>query len=250
MRVHFAAPTPRFGRKNSRLPVGHQQRSPYYWWWQYLRRNADYLRCCDRGGKGSLAVLYADFGDVRNDNFHQWWTEGDRGVRLFAEQPLTVKFGELTSSDEWHSSWTTDAVMVVTVPLAVSKRRLKGAFAKLLEQRHKGHKSGRPSLAAMKESSTARYRLERNYTVSGLMTALAVYDLWVENQAKPKAERLTLWEIGKALNINKPAIKDAESSSSADRLTGRNVLGATVSRYVKQARVMIGNTASGKFPLL
>jgi phage portal protein BeeE len=74
--------------------------------------------------------------------------------------------------------------------------------------------------------------------------------LWVENQTKPKAERLTLREIGKALNINKSAIRDAESQSSADRLVGRNVLGATVSRYVKQARAMIENTAAGKFPLM
>jgi hypothetical protein len=105
-------------------------------------------------------------------------------------------------------------------------------------------------MAKLKEVSTARYKLEHNYTVSGLLTALAVYDLWVENQTKPKAERLTLWEIGRALNINKPAIRDAGSSSNADRLVGRNVLAATVSRYVKQARVMIENTAAGKFPLM
>jgi integrase len=39
-------------------------------------------------------------------------------------------------------------------------------------------------------------------------------------------------------------------NSAADRLVGRNVLGATVSRYVKQARAMIENTAAGKFPQL
>ena len=132
----------------------------------------------------------------------------------------------------------------------MSKRALKGSFAKLLDSRHTGNKSGRPSLAKLKTVSTARYKLEHNYTISGLMTALAVYDLWVENQTKPKAERLTLWEIGKELKINKGAIKDAESQSSADRLVGRNVLGATVSRYVKQARAMIESTAEGKFPLM
>jgi hypothetical protein len=105
-------------------------------------------------------------------------------------------------------------------------------------------------LAKLKTVSTARYKLEHNYTISGLLTTLAVYDLWVENQTKAKEERLTLWEIGKALNINKPAIKDAQSSFTADRLVGRNVLGATVSRYVKQAKSMIENAAAGKFPLM
>lgn len=215
-----------------------------------MRRNADYIACCESGGTGKLATLYADFGDVREDNFHKWWVEGDRGVNLFAEQPLAVKFGELDASADCQPQWDKERVMVVVVPLTMSKRALKGAFARLLESRHTGNKSGRPSLAKLKSVSTASYKLEHNYTVSGLMTALAVYDLWVENQTKPKAERLTLWEIGKALNINKAAIKDAESSSSADRLVGRNVLGATVSRYVKQARAMIENTSTGKFPLM
>lgn len=215
-----------------------------------MRRNADYIAYCEKGGKGKLAALYADFGDIREDNFHKWWTENQRGAELFAEQPLAVKFGELSTTADWQPHWDKNAVMVVAVPLSMSKRALKGAFARMLESRHTGKKSGRPSMAKLKEVSTARYKLEHNYTVSGLLTALAVYDLWVENQTKPKAERLTLWEIGKALNINKPAIRDAGSSSNADRLMGRNVLAATVSRYVKQARVMIENTAAGKFPLM
>ena len=250
MKRHFLAPSPRFGRVNNRLPLGYQQRSPYYWYWQYLRRNADYIACCEMGGKGKLAELYADFGDIREDNFHKWWTEKERGATLFAEQPLTVKFGELKQADEWQQHWDSGAVMVVAVPLSMSKRALKGAFAQLLDNRHTGSKSGRPSLAILKTVSTARYKLEHNYTISGLLTTLAVYDLWVENQTKPKAEKLALWEIGRALNINKKAITRAESKLAYERLDGRNVLGATVSRYVKQAKVMIENTAKGKFPVL
>jgi len=246
---HFLAPTPRFGRVNNRLPIGHQQRSPYYWWWQYLRRNAEYIECCEQGGFGELAALFEDFGDVREDNFHKWWTSG-KGFWLFSEQPLSVNFAELEAPQDWQPHWDKSEVMVLAIPLTMSKRRLKGAFAKLLDSRHTGNKSGRPSLAKLKDVSTAHYKLENNYTISGLMTTLAVYDMWVENQSKPKAERMTLWEIGKALNINKPAIKDAESKSSADRLVGRNVLAATVSRYLKQAKALIANTAKGKFPLM
>ena len=215
-----------------------------------MRRNEDYAACCERGGEGKLAELYADFGDVRNDNFHKWWIEGDRGVDLFSEQPLAVKFGELDAAADWQPHWHKAAVMVVAVPLSMSKRALKGAFAKLLDSRHTGNKSGRPSLSKLKDVSTARYQLEHNYTVSGLMTALAVYDLWEENKRKPKTEQLALWEIGKRANINKKAIKLAESEMAYERLEGRNVLAATVSRYVKQARAMIENTAVGKFPLM
>lgn len=213
-----------------------------------MRRNEDYLACCEKGGKGRLAGLYKDFGDVRGDDFHRWWTECGRGVYLFAEQPLSVNFAELDSPADWQQHWERESVMVLVVPLVVSKRRLKGAFAKILDSRHSGHKSGRPSMAKLKEHSTARYRLEQNYTIPSLTTTLAVFDLWKENQSKPKAERLTLWEIGRALKLNREAIKDAESKASVDRLVGRNVLAATVSRYVKQAKLLIANTAAGQFP--
>ena len=249
MKRHFLAPTPSFGRANSRLPISHQQRSPYYWWWQYLRRNPAYTSCCENAGEGKLRQLYADFGDVRADDFREWWTRDDRGAKLFAESPLTIKFGELEAVDDWQPHWSRSDVLVVAVPLTMSKRALRGSFAKLLDNRHKGTKSGRPSMAKAKEVSTARYKLERNYTISGLMTALAVYDLWLANQQKSKGEQITLWEIGKVLNINKPAIRDAESPLTADRLAGRNVLGATVSRYVRQAKTIIDNTSLGKFPL-
>jgi len=249
MARHFLAPHPLFGRPNKRLSVAYQQRSPYYWWWAYLRRSDDYLACCEAGGTGRLAALYADFGDVREDNFHKWWSEESRGVRLFAERPLAVKFGELESVADWQTDWKMQQVMVVAVPLNVSKRRLKGEFAALLDSRHTGHKSGRPSMDKLKETSTAKYKLERNYLVSALRITLSVYDLWLANQRGPKEGRLTLWEIGKELRLNSDAIKDAESASTHDRAVGRNVLGATVGRYVKQAKSMITNAEQGRFPL-
>jgi hypothetical protein len=223
--------------------------SPYYWWWQYLRRNADYIACCEKGGKGKLAKLYADFGDVRDDNFHKWWTTDERGAVLFGEQPLTAKFAELNSASDWQPNWDKDAVMVISIPLAMSKRRLKSEFSKLLDMRHSGHKPGRPSLTNMKAVSTAKYKIERNYTINNLMTALEVYDLWNANQSKPKNERLTLWEIGKSLNLNKNYNADAISANSADRLIGRNILGATTGRYIRQAKSIISNTSLGKFPM-
>ena len=245
-KAHFLAPTPRFGRQNNRLPVGHQQRSPYYWWWAYLRRNNTYLECCENGGKGPLSALYSDFGDVRDDDFHKWWTSGHRGALLFAEPPLETHLTELTQPSEWNPAWAEDDVMVIAVPLRVSKRSLIQAFRKALDQRHIG-KRGRPSISRMR--SRAKYELERNYTIQNLQTALAVYDVWLENSTKPKAERLVLWEIAKQLGINRAAIKQAESNLRGEKYIGRNTLAATISRYVKQAKETIKNTSSGRFPL-
>lgn len=104
-------------------------------------------------------------------------------------------------------------------------------------------------MSKLKDISTARYALERNYTINNLMTMLAVYDEWLANSQLPKSQQVALWEIAAKLKINKLAINDAQSAAKEDRHIGRNTLAATVSRYVRQAKAVIANTAEGKFPL-
>ena len=212
-----------------------------------MRRNQDYLGCCANNGKGRLADLYKDFGDVRDKKFRVWWQEDRRGARLFGEQQLEVKFKEMESSAEWGADWTKDKVMVVAFPLVVGKRTLMGDIRKLLDTRHTG-KQGRPALA--KVESTAKYKLSRNYTTANLETALNVYDLWVANNAKPKAEQIKQWEIGVELKLNKLAIKDAKSTLKQDRAVGRNLLGAMVKRYLNQAQKTIKSLEVSVFPVI
>ena len=212
-----------------------------------MKRNEDYLACCVNGGQGRLAHLYADFGDVRDKEFRVWWQEDRRGARLFGEQQLEVRFHELDGPTDWQPEWTKDKVMVVAFPLVVSKRKLIGEIRKLLDQRHSG-KQGRPALGRVE--STAKYKLSRNYTTANLETALNVYDLWVENNAKPKPDQIKQWEIGVALKLNKLAIKDAYSGLKHDRAVGRNVLGALVKRYLTQAQKTIKSLEDGVFPVI
>ncbi len=247
MKVHFSAPYPKFGTKNARLTIGHQEKSPYYWWWQYLRRNEDYLKCCEKEGKGRLSTLYADFGDVRDNDFHKWWTKEQRGACLFGEQPLSIQFMEVKSPDQWQDTWTPEKVMVVAFPLAKSKRKLMGHIKWLLDKRHPG-RMGRPALAKLE--STARYRLARNYTIANLQTSLAVYDLWLANQIKHSGKKMALWEIGKQLNLNAKAAKQAEARLASDRAVGRNHLSALVKRYLNDAVANIESVAGGVFPAL
>jgi hypothetical protein len=245
-KTHFLAPHPLFGRVNNRLADTFQKRSPYYWWWAYLRRSKAYIHCCTEGGGGPLANLYADFGDVRDADFHKWWTTGQRGANLFAEQRLEAVFGELASPAHWNSAWSSEDVMIVAVPLRESNRRLKGKFAELLDSRLKRSR-GRPALASV--TQTACYPLARNYTVQNLERTLEAYDLWLANQALPKPERKTLWEIGVEMRFNRDASRQALSKTSAERLLGRNMLGAHVKRYVSQAQMIIKNVENGVFPV-
>jgi hypothetical protein len=136
--------------------------------------------------------------------------------------------------------------MVIAVPLLVSKRALKGAFAKLLDLRHTG-KQGRPAIAKLE--SAAKFKLERNYTIQNLFTTLDIYDKWIANQQIPSNARQTLWQIGIDAKLNRHAARNAVSDDGLLRIDGRNVMSALVSRYVRQAKAMIANAAVGKFPV-
>jgi hypothetical protein len=243
MKTYFKAKHPLFGRANTRLPIGYQQRSPYYWWWEFLRRNEDYLACCRDGGKGALAGLYRDFGDVLNDSFREWWTDGERGARLFGEKPHKLNLRELKSPGEWDPNWTTKGVMVVAVPLDMSKRYLQSRFAHLLKGRHDG-KRGRKSLSDP-TASTAEYPLYRNVSIETLRIQLEVYD---KVMAKRRGElKKTLAKIGEEMRLVKnamPSLKDLPRDAEYKR----NVMAATVSRHFKDAQRIVTNVTKGQFP--
>ena len=57
--------------------------SPYYYWWLFLRENADYIATCRNSTEGPCRSVYADFGDIREIQFMEWWVE--RGRQLFCE---------------------------------------------------------------------------------------------------------------------------------------------------------------------
>jgi hypothetical protein len=241
MSIVFKAQHPVFGRGKKQLGVSYQQRSPYYWWWEFLRRNDDYAACCSAGGLGNLAELYADFGDVSNDNFKDWWA--GHGFRLFAEKAKPVKLAELDAPSDWDSSWTKDAVMVVAVPLDIPKRNLQGFFARLLKERH-GGKRGRKALSDS-DASNARYPLHRNVSIHTLRIQLAVYDAVLAARASDK--KITLAQIGERLKLVPKTNKRTEGEVM-DAAKRRAVLAATVSRHFKDAQRIIANTSKGQFP--
>lgn len=245
MKVHFLAPHPLFGRKSAPRSIEDQQQSPYYWWWAYLRRSEAYLKCCEQGGKGKLAKLYADFGDVREDNFHKWWTANDQGAKLFGEQRQQVKFGPMSDPSEWPPDWTSDVALVIAIPLSMNKRGIQSGIAKLLDERIKSRR-GRKALKDAE--STAQYPLARNYSARNLGKALEVYDLWIQSKKGPKEDKLYLWEIGVAAKLNKLFVKNATSKDKHDRYIARNNLNASVLRYVKEAQKHIAGVEKGIFP--
>jgi hypothetical protein len=241
MKVHFKAKVPKFGRGKNKLSLSYQQRSPYYWWWEFLRRNEEYRQCCLNGGKGELSDLYADFGVVLHDNFKEWWTEDERGRRLFGERPLLYSLREVADLNEWDDSRRNQNVTLLQVPLNMSKRYLQSSFNAFLKKRHDTQR-GRQKKTDL-NASTAKYPLHRHVSIETLMIQLAVYDAVM---AKKRGEHnKTYIQIANELRIiPKARSKDAE----AEGRDVNQIIYPTISRYFKDACNIIANTAKGQFP--
>ena len=210
-----------------------------------MRRNEDYIKCCENGGKGKYAKLYKGFGDVREDNFKKWWKE--KGVELFSEKHVSeggdMVLMELTDKSQWSDAWTSDKVLVVAMPLTSSKRYLQSRFNALLKKRHTT-KRGRQYKTF--EESSAKYPLAKNYTIRNLETTLAVYDEYLKH--KGQVPKVPYWKIGQNMRLV-PSAMTTDSMSMNERQVYRNVMGASVKRYITNAEKMIANAALGKFPL-
>jgi hypothetical protein len=244
MRKKFLAIHPLIGTKHKPSAIHLQQRSPYYWWWAFLRRSADYISCCERGGVGELAALYADFGDVRSDDFRSWWgAPNNKGEYLFAEEALELSVQKIDTADDLSKRWGCN-VLYVAVNMDLGRRHLQQKFADLLQTEHKG-KRGRKSLQSA--ASTARYPLHRNFTQHSLKVMLDAYDAVVANDALPKEQRKPLWAIGESLKLV-PNAMPHKWDNHYDTRKKHATMTMTVSRYVKQARAIIANTAKGQFP--
>ncbi|WP_114639195.1 hypothetical protein [Polynucleobacter necessarius] len=161
---------------------------------------------------------------------------------MFGEKRSALIPKELNSKSEWEEDWDYQNVMVVALPLTMGKRELQSRFAKLLNKRHTA-KRGRTAKKLGK--STARFPLNRNYTIESLQKALDVYDCYTRLvQLNGKAK---LWEVGVELRLVRTAMPTT-GDIKQDIAIKRNVMAATVKRYLKQAETIIANTSLGIFP--
>jgi hypothetical protein len=214
--------------------------SPYYWWWEYLRRNNDYLKCCENEGKGKLSELYKDFGDVRGESFREWWRV--KAVPLFAEKRSDIRVDEVETKDEIPNEWDKEDLMILKISLGMDKKSIKKIFNQILKKRHTTER-GRPVQKFGK--STAKYPINQNFTIDNLRIGLEVYDLYKSTREGDK--KLKLWEIG----VEKRLLADSmphPNDDNGEKLLKRNRMAATVGRYIKQAEKRIENIGRGIFP--
>jgi len=242
--LHFAFAYPTFGTVKRPKADFAWKTNVYYWWWEYLRRNADYKKCCEQNGKGKLAELYKDFGDVHAVDFKTWWNEDNRGGRLFAEKPAELLFAELTYEQTMMlEMWDSKDVMVVIVPLTQSKRHLAKRFNTLLKNRHSGKRGKR-----LLEKTNATYKVTSQFKIDSLKTSLAAYDMRLAEPKKP------LWQIAIAAGLSKTVQNELKEQNAANvkgnkvDMEQRNLLNVLAVRAIKRVKMMIAATATGGFP--
>jgi hypothetical protein len=181
-----------------------------------------------------LVELYEDFGDVREDDFKKWWSQDGRGMRLFSE-PHTLSTMSIVTPDEVGDE--DETVVFVRVPLTLPKKFLVDRFSELIGKHHQG-KRGRQYA----RESKAKYRFRGQPNLQGLKTALAVYDYKVRN---PSAK---LWEIGGVLTPYKSELEECRKRKAVPSYDLKRKIEATVSRYLRKAKISIESTNVGMFP--
>jgi hypothetical protein len=228
--INFSREHPLFKKPNERTYEGtgvYFEDSIYFLWWEFLRRNKEYKKCCETGGKGQLNDLYKDFGDVFNVNFKTWWTKDNHGTYLFGN-PLKPEFKIITEKKEIISS---DEVMYLQIPMKWPKIKIQKKFKSFLEDNHQGIQGVNTKLV-----ETSRYTPNPYYQIEPLKKYLRLIDYKKDNPD------LTLFEIGLELGINSngPYGTTTEIKGNITRQT---------SNMLKLCQNIIDGTSLGKFPV-
>lgn len=234
---HFPYQHPTFGRGVGGKHPDSWKKTVYYWWWSYLKRNQDYLKCCEAGGKGKFSSLYQDFGDVRLDDFKAWWSEGDRGANLFSDPIVESTVRVLKEGDVVGGA----DLLTVSFPLSLPKRHLKKRLNDLLIKLHKGQRGVQQA-----KSSKAKYRFKGQPNFGGLERALKVYDHLEE--LKLQGIKKPLWKVAMDLNIVEDEFRVHGTDTPKTAEDKRRRLTAIVGRLKKKASDSVRNTSKGLFP--
>ena len=122
------------------------QRSVYYYWWLFLKENEGYIECCETGGLGEFAALYADFGDVRGSDFMQWWKATGRELFCVPIEQIYIHGGpgfDLNAENR----------VVVSIPLGGDMAGTVSSLKRILEyaenEREKDEEALRKQLVSM-----------------------------------------------------------------------------------------------------
>lgn len=221
------------------------QQSAYYFWWSFLKLHRGYAETCRKGGKGRFAKLYADFGNVHDVEFREWWRcpVGDetRGTYLFAEPsaPTTVQALSRQQALDILDAGVEDQILLVAIPLSYSRRVISKRLAKVIREHH-GRGRGQKRLS----ESKARYRLLSIPNAFSMQKILSCYELRSTNPKMP------LWEVAHRAKVGKRFSDDELYGPDQRGISAEKAaLTAAASRKLRHAELIIEGVGRGVFPV-
>lgn len=228
------------GSSRQRTPIEEELRqarkSPAYWWFQCLKASDDYKLCCENDGEGKLSDTYSKFGDVFEYlNFDVWWMRQGR-YQFIQKKKSEVK--EINEKDLRRLELKSDK-LVLDVPLTLRKQTVMRQIGRILKKAYENIE------VDIQKASTAAIKFEKSK-----MQMTTVERLLQIQKLRKRYPKLSLNEIGiKAgveIDLHRRTTNDADMDNSEYEEIRRMTIG--VSRYLKQARLLIDNAAHGVFP--
>lgn len=208
--------------------------SIYYWWWAFLKRNKAYSRICRQNGRGRLAQIYKDFGNIYDISFLEWWQSHKA---LFAEQPSLVELQ--------HNIPLDDGLLYRIDP--------RKSFNQIQEEIREIHLRAHAIMPACdrKPVSSAKYPI---YTIVSAHTLHRVLRIWDHKQQQPQ---LGAYELGLLAGLKPnllplPVHGETRTRRALD-ITAHNKrarisIANQANRYLRTAAQYIDNVGLGIFP--
>ena len=200
------------------------QRSVYYFWWLFLKEHDVYMKTCAANGDGECAQIYADFGDIRDDDFMAWWKR--IGRYLFCEpqdDPVHVyPSPEFDLGDQNR--------IVVSLPVDRDVNDMLAELKQLL-------KPLRKRVPIKQCVGAPKYPVRTKPVLSSLHQHHQIWQLRKEHPTKTFVEIADLAGI----TVDGLTVNDAQSMQ---------VKNSTISRYLKQAKCLIDYAGKGYFPIM
>lgn len=232
-------------------PAFKVEASPYFWWWYALTLNEGYVAACANHGLGFEAV-YEDFGDVRYTGnrhaaFKAWWkervnTREDRGAYLFAEPVVAGKsVSIITDADVAADAVADEERLVVNIPLDAQRKHIEWRLNNILK---KHLKPEAPRTVGSVHKSKARYSLDKPMVVNTIKKCFDLYD--AKQSALANGEKVSNLDLAKRAGIK---VQEREKQDEINTVENyRRTVSSTVSRYLKNASLMVEHAGEGRFP--
>ena len=214
------------------------KKTPIYWWFLTLQASDEYLLCCRNQGKGKLANLYKDFGDVDKKSFAQWWS--NQGRKIFAERKKLKKVEAIEERSQLERLRIVDDRLIIEVPLTLRRQTAIRQIGKALQKAYES----RDPVNIWEQSTAKRQVIKSKMRMTTVEMLLRVWQIRNEHPT------LSNYEIGQKAKIDLDILARTTDGDQLDDALERRRMTIAVSRYLKQAKNLIANAEKGIFPSL